>query len=66
MNAIWQFLRDNAVWVVPIGIAVLTALVWPIRRLLEPKSIQQTQTVSNGSTGIQAARDVRSDGSGEH
>jgi hypothetical protein len=59
MSAIWQFLRENAVWAGPLLLLIFTGLGWLVKRAFEVPTVRQSQTVSNGSTGIQIGGDVR-------
>jgi flagellar biogenesis protein FliO len=64
MSSLFQFLRDNVGWVVPIATIVLSAIGWLVRRLFKEKSAphqaqsQQAQKVTGRSVGIQAGGDV--------
>lgn len=64
MSSWFQFLRDNASWVVPILLILLGGVGWLVKRLFKEKSAplqaqsQQAQTVMGGSVGIQAGGDV--------
>ena len=58
-----QFMRDNGTWLIPVVLLLLTGVGYLIRRALSSEngheSERQTQKVGNGSSAIQAGRDVK-------